>query len=59
MAVCPYDARKMNEETHVAEVIEVLCQGCGACAVACPSGATQHLGFEKVQIYAMIDEALE
>ena len=29
-----------------AEVIEVLCQGCGACVVACPNKASQQKGFE-------------
>ncbi|MBN1485545.1 MAG: FAD-dependent oxidoreductase [Chloroflexia bacterium] len=59
VAACPYDARVIDTESQVAEVIEVLCQGCGACAAVCPNGATQHLGFEKIQIYAMIEEALE
>jgi heterodisulfide reductase subunit A len=53
--VCPYDARKIDPETHVAEVVEVLCQACGACAAACPSGVTEQKGFEKEEIFAMID----
>jgi heterodisulfide reductase subunit A len=55
---CPYDARQMNPETKVAEVVEVLCQACGACTVACPSGASQQKGFDKEEIYAMIDNAI-
>ena len=53
--VCPYEARQVNPDTHVAEVVEVLCQACGACAVACPSGATEQKGFEKEEVFAMID----
>jgi F420-non-reducing hydrogenase iron-sulfur subunit len=29
-----------------AEVVDVLCQGCGACVVACPNKASQQKGFE-------------
>lgn len=57
--ICPYDARKINPDTRVAEVVEVLCQACGACAVACPSGVSQQKGFEKEEVFAMIDAALE
>jgi heterodisulfide reductase subunit A len=56
-AACPYGARKINEDTHIADVIEVLCQGCGACTVACPSGVTQQKGFEKEEIFTMIEHA--
>jgi heterodisulfide reductase subunit A len=42
-----------------AEVVEVLCQGCGACIVACPNKASQQKGFEFSQISGMLDAALE
>ena len=54
---CPYEARTIDEETRIAEVIDVLCQGCGSCAVACPSGATIHKGFDKNQIFNMLEKA--
>jgi heterodisulfide reductase subunit A len=42
-----------------AQVIDVLCQGCGACVAACPNKASQQKGFEFLQVSAMIDAALE
>ncbi len=56
--VCDYRARVINEETGKAEVIEALCQGCGACVAACPNMASQQKGFEKSQLYAMIEAAV-
>jgi heterodisulfide reductase subunit A len=41
-----------------AEVVEVLCQGCGACVVACPNKASQQKGFDFFQISEMLDAAL-
>jgi heterodisulfide reductase subunit A len=41
-----------------AEVVEVLCQGCGACIVACPNKASQQKGFEFLQVSGMLDAAL-
>jgi heterodisulfide reductase subunit A len=41
-----------------AEVIEVLCQGCGACVAACPNKASQQKGFETSQIFSMLDAAV-
>jgi heterodisulfide reductase subunit A len=35
-----------------------LCQGCGACVVACPNGASQQNAFEMPQVFAMIENAL-
>jgi len=57
--VCPYDARKIDEETKVAEVSALLCQCCGNCATACPNGATQQVCFARDQILAMVDVALD
>ena len=56
--VCDYGARLINEETRKAEVIEALCQGCGACVAACPNMASQQKGFEKSQLYAVIEAAV-
>lgn len=56
--VCDYGARLINEEIRKAEVIEALCQGCGACVAACPNMASQQKGFEKRQLYAVIEAAV-
>jgi heterodisulfide reductase subunit A len=56
---CPYEALIADEETGIAQVIPVLCQGCGVCTVACPSGAIQQRVFEKTQLMAMLDAALD
>ncbi len=56
---CPYGALIADEETGITEVVPLLCQGCGACTVACPSGAIQQRVFEKTQLMAMLDAALD
>ncbi|TET21360.1 MAG: CoB--CoM heterodisulfide reductase iron-sulfur subunit A family protein [Candidatus Cloacimonadota bacterium] len=58
VSVCPYDARVMDEETGTSKVIDVLCQGCGACCVACLNNATRQKGFEKKQEVCKIDAVL-
>jgi heterodisulfide reductase subunit A-like polyferredoxin len=55
VGVCPYDAREIDEEKEVAKVIEVLCQGCGACAAICPNAATKQVGFAKEEIMTAVD----
>lgn len=56
---CPYGALTADEETGITQVIPLLCEGCGVCAVACPSGAIQQRVFEKTQVMAMLDSALD
>jgi heterodisulfide reductase subunit A len=56
---CPYGALVADEDSGITQVVPLLCQGCGACAVACPSGAIQQRVFEKAQLMAVLDAALE
>jgi heterodisulfide reductase subunit A len=56
---CPYGALLADEETGIPQVIPVLCEGCGVCSVSCPSGAIQQHVFEKPQLLAMLDAALD
>jgi heterodisulfide reductase subunit A len=48
-------ARVLEPGATCAEVIEVLCQGCGACITACPNKASQQKGFGTGQVYQMLD----
>lgn len=47
-----------NDETGIAEVIEVLCRGCGTCSNVCPSSVPFLRQFETRQIIGMIEEAV-
>ncbi len=40
---------------RIAVVNEAVCQGCGACTVACMSGAMDLRGFMNKQIMAEVD----
>ena len=57
--ICPYGARRLDPGMSHAQVVDVLCQGCGACVVACPNKASQHKGFDFLQVSSMIDAAVE
>jgi heterodisulfide reductase subunit A-like polyferredoxin len=40
------------------QVIDVLCQGCGACVAICPNKASQQKGFDVLQLYGMLDAVI-
>ena len=46
---------EIDSEKRIAKVIEVLCQGCGACAAICPNAATKQVGFAKEDVMAAVD----
>lgn len=65
VGVCPYQAVSTIEiddregvkkiRRFVADVNPGLCQGCGACTVACRTGAIDLLGFRNNQILGEVD----
>ena len=57
VAACPYEARKIDEETNKAIVIDILCQGCGGCAAICPNKASDQNLFRYMQIMKMLEPA--
>jgi len=48
-----------SAEKNIAKVNEALCEGCGACVAACPSGATGQKNYSDNQILEMIRVSLE
>ena len=58
IAACPYQARVKDEENRKIIVREVLCQGCGACAMVCPNGAAKLKGYREDQMFSMVDALL-
>ena len=57
--MCPYGAPYINEETHAAEILPALCQGCGICSSVCPGRAIDLQHFKDEQIFQEIDSLLE
>lgn len=56
--LCPYGAPFINEETHAAEIVSALCQGCGICSSVCPGRAIDLQHFRDDQIFEEIDALL-
>jgi heterodisulfide reductase subunit A len=52
---CPYGAPGLDLLWGVSRINAVLCKGCGACAVTCPSKAISLRHFTPGQILAQID----
>jgi heterodisulfide reductase subunit A len=56
--MCPYNAIIFHEDRQVSEVITALCQGCGTCVAACPSGVITGAHFTNDQLLSQIEGIL-
>ena len=56
--MCPYNAIIFHEDRKVSEVITALCQGCGTCVAACPSGVITGAHFTNDQLFSQIEGVL-
>ncbi|NIW93188.1 MAG: hypothetical protein GWN20_09940, partial [Phycisphaerae bacterium] len=56
---CPYQAITYLEDEVICEVNAALCKGCGACAVACPTGAAAIQHFNDEEVLSMVEAALD
>jgi heterodisulfide reductase subunit A len=56
--MCPYNAIIFHEDREVSEVITALCQGCGTCVAACPSGIITGAHFTNDQLFSQIEGVL-
>ena len=59
IAACPYEARWLDEDEEKVVVDELMCQGCGSCAMVCPNSASVLRGYRDQQVFDVIDAALE
>ncbi len=55
---CPFKARRMDEDRHVAVVEEALCQGCGVCVALCPNSAARLRSHYEEQLFSAIETVL-
>lgn len=56
--LCPYNAIEFVEEEGYSQVITALCQGCGTCVAACPSGVITGAHFTNDQLFSQIEGML-
>jgi heterodisulfide reductase subunit A len=56
--MCPYNAIEFVEEEEVSRVVTALCQGCGTCVAACPSGVITGAHFTNDQLISQIEGLL-
>ena len=54
VSACPYGARLYDDESNIVRVNEITCQGCGACAVFCPSQATDMVEFSASGVMSAV-----
>ena len=52
---CPVSARYIDIEQKIAKVDDVLCEGCGTCAMVCANKASQHKLYEHKGMLKTID----
>jgi heterodisulfide reductase subunit A len=59
IAACVYDARVRDVDRNIVAVRDIVCQGCGACAMVCPNDAVKLRGLQDKQVMEMIDAVLK
>lgn len=52
---CPVSARYIDIDEKIAKVDDVLCEGCGTCAMVCANKASQHKFYEHKGMLKTID----